>query len=85
MFLKSKLRSSEQFKDIFIAEDLTPMRAKLLNYIKDECKNDFVLCHTINGKIRMKKSAVKANLMWILIFPNLDTYHCYSILTLAIQ
>ena len=46
----------------FISEDLTPLRAKLLNYCKNECDKKFVLCHTINGKIRFKKSAVKEGL-----------------------
>ena len=41
---------------------MTPLRSKLLRYVKKECDNDFVLCHSYNGKIRMKKSAQKAGL-----------------------
>ena len=43
--------------------DLTPLRSKLLQYIKKECQNDFVLCHTFNGNIRMKRSAKKQGLI----------------------
>ena len=45
------------FKNAFITEDLTPLRSKLLNYVKNECDGKFVLCHTYNGRIRMKRSA----------------------------
>ena len=62
MFRKSGLKSSNEFKNIFIAEDLTPIRAKLHRYVKNESDNDFVQVHTINGKIRFKKSAVKEGL-----------------------
>ena len=47
------------FSNAFIIEDLTPLRSKLLRYATKECNNDFVLCHSHNGKIRMKKSALK--------------------------
>ena len=48
------------FGNAFI-KDLTPLRSKLLRYVKKECDNDFVLCHSYNSKIRMK-SAQKAGL-----------------------
>ena len=41
---------------------MTPLRAKLLHYIKHHCEDKFVLCHTINGKIRFKKFTVKEGL-----------------------
>ena len=50
------------FSNAFITEDLTPLRSKLLRYVEKECDNDFVLCHSRNGKIRMKKSAQRAGL-----------------------
>jgi len=31
--------------------------SKLLNYVKKHCDDKFVLCHTINERIRMKYSA----------------------------
>ena len=54
---KSRLRDSKYFPDAFITEDITPLRSKLFHYVKNECLGKFVLCHTINGRIRMKKSA----------------------------
>ena len=45
---------------MFITEDLTPLRNKLLNYVKSKRDGKFVLCHKMNGKIKMKKSAKKA-------------------------
>ena len=56
---KSKLKecNDKKFKNAFITEDLTPLRSKLLNYVKNECDGKFVLCHTYNGRIRMKRSA----------------------------
>ena len=56
IYAKSKLKDLESYINAFITEDLTPLRSKLLHYIKTNCEN-FVLAHTINGKIRVKKSA----------------------------
>ena len=57
MYANSKLSDSSKFKEAFITEDLTPLRSTLLRYVKTECDGKFVLCHTYNGKIRMKQSA----------------------------
>ena len=59
LFAKKELKdmNSGSLKSAYITEDLTPLRAKLLRYIKEECKDKFVMCHTYNGKIRAKKSA----------------------------
>ena len=54
---KSRLRDSKHFPDAFITEDINPLRSKLLHYVKNECGEKFVLCHTINGRIKIKKSA----------------------------
>ena len=53
LFSKSKLKecNDEKFKNAFITEDLTPLRSKLLNYVKNDCEGKFVLCHTYNGRI----------------------------------
>ena len=56
---KKKLKENAIYKSAFITEDLTPLRAKLLRYVKEECEDNFVLCHTMNDAIRMKKSAYK--------------------------
>ena len=65
LFSKSKLKecNDEKFKNAFITEDLTPLRSKLLNYVKNDCEGKFVLCHTYNGRIRMKKSALKQGVL----------------------
>ena len=51
LFEKSKLRKSMHFSNAFITKDLTPLRSKMLRYVKKECDNDFVFCHSYNGKI----------------------------------
>ena len=59
LFSKLKLKecNDEKFKNAFITEDLTALRSKLLNYVKNDWEGKFVLCHTYNSRIRMKKSA----------------------------
>ena len=46
-----------KFDNAFITEDLTSLRSKLLNYVKNDCDGKFVLCQTYNGRIRMKRSS----------------------------
>ena len=60
LYSKSTLKNSEEFSQAFITEDLTPLRLQLFNYVKRELKDDFVMCHTFNGTVRMKKLARKA-------------------------
>ena len=50
-------RKCKNAKHCFIAENLIQLRYKLQNYIKNNCNNRFVMCHSYNGKIRMKESA----------------------------
>ena len=57
MFTKAKLKKTENLQDSFTTEDLTQLHYKLLNYVKNNCNNRFVMCHSYNGKIRMKESA----------------------------
>ena len=57
IYSKANLKDRTKFKDAFIVKNLTPLRAKLFNYVKKECNDEFVLCHTYKGKVRMKKSA----------------------------
>ena len=59
LFSKSKLKNcnNRKFNYAFITKDLMPLRSKLLNYVKNDCDGKFVLCHTYNGRIRMKRSA----------------------------
>ena len=58
-YKKSELKKSEDYKNAFVVEDITPLRQKLLNYVKNECDGEFVLRHTYNGKIRMKNQREK--------------------------
>ena len=58
-FAKSKLRNLKQYENAFISEDLTILKSRQLNYVKNECDDNFVSCHTRNGKIRMKRSERK--------------------------
>ena len=48
------------YQKSFITKELASFRCKPLQYVKFECDNEFVRCHTINGKVRMKKSAGEA-------------------------
>ena len=52
----------KNFLNAFISEDLTPLRSNFCN-VKKECNNEFVLYHTNNGDIRIKKSAKKEDLI----------------------
>ena len=58
-FLSSKkeLKDSVSFSKVFVAEDLTSLRAKLLRYIIKECYYQFEQIHTKNGLILMKTSS----------------------------
>ena len=60
MYQKSKLKVHPNFNGVYLTEDLTSLRAKMLKYVKGAGKNKFFLFHTINGKIRMKQSAREA-------------------------
>ena len=57
LYAKSKLKEADTLNDIFIPDDLTPLCIKLFHYQKNECCNQFLMIHTYNGKIRMKKAA----------------------------
>ena len=54
---KKNLKGSKNYPKAFLTEDLTPLRSKLLNYVKYECNDKFVLCYSMNGRIRMKKAS----------------------------
>ena len=59
-FINNKINlKDDDFEDVFICEDLTPLRAKLPWYVKNCCGNEFVSCHNINEKIQMKRLAWK--------------------------
>ena len=56
-FMYKKLKPHLNFSGVYLSEDLTPLRAKMLKYVKKVDKNKFVLFHTINEKICMKQLA----------------------------
>ena len=55
--VKNEDPSITKFKNAFITEDLTSLRAKLLRYVKEECDGRFAKVHTINGKIIRKETS----------------------------
>ena len=48
LYSKFKLKNSEEFRQAFITEDLTPLRLQLFNYVKRELKDDIVMCHILS-------------------------------------
>ena len=70
---------TRKYKDVFIAEDLTPMRSRLVWYIKQKCKTKFTKLHTRDGVIRVEKDGQDSeDDPWLRIsnpddlFPHLD-------------
>ena len=59
VFAEKKLKEHAIYKTVFITEDLTSLQTEWLRYVKEECEDNFVLYHTINDVMRMKKSAYK--------------------------
>ena len=59
LFPTTQLKISKKFPNIYIVEDLTQLRYKLLNYVKTKYDDEFVMCHTYNRKTRMKKCGKK--------------------------
>ena len=56
MYTKSLLKESSVYENACIAKDLTPLRARLLNYVKEECDGKFIKFRTINGNIRIMEA-----------------------------
>ena len=54
--IKSLLKEAPYYENVYIAEDLTPLQARLLNYVEEECDCRFIKCHTINGNIRVMEA-----------------------------
>ena len=67
MLNKKIINSAKEgpFKDIFVAEDLTPMRARLCWYIKEKLSDKFCNVHTLNGSIKIKTS--ENDKTWIVV------------------
>ena len=57
-----------KYKDVFIAEDLTPMRSRLVWFMKNRCRTKFTKLHTRDGVIRAKKEGRDSdNDPWLLV------------------
>ena len=86
--VKNEDPSIKIFKNAFITEDPTSLRAKLLHYVKEKCDGRFAKVYTIYGKIIMKetsdehddndKSDENGNAMWLKI-ETPDDLHKYGV------
>ena len=72
----AKDAGNNKFTKSFIAEDLTPMRSKLLWYVKNHCDGKFDKCHTREGRIKahIKGEDASAASSWVTI-SNLNDLH----------
>jgi len=51
---KQDLKNIERRQHVFICEDLTPLRYKLLKYMQISYSDTFISCYTWNGNIKAK-------------------------------
>jgi len=51
---KRELKNIEGRQHVFVCEDLTPLRYKLLKYMQKSCSHTFTSCYTRNGNIKAK-------------------------------
>ena len=49
---KRELKNIEGRQHVFVCEDLTPLRYKLLKYMQKSCSDTFASCYTRNGNIK---------------------------------
>ena len=75
---KKSLGTTQNFKDCFISEDLTPLRSKLLWYAKKKCNGKFVKVHTRDGQIKAKLSTNPDAKDWITL-KSPDCFHKHGI------
>ena len=54
-------KKTGKYKEVFLAENLTPMRKHLLWYIKTNFSDDYHKVHTRNGTIKMKEKSDDSN------------------------
>lgn len=70
---KKLLQKSESLKDCFMVEDLTTLRFKIFQYLKNEANDEFQSFHTINGKIKMQN---RENEKWYTVESIDDLFRC---------
>ena len=78
MYCKAELKKSTKFPNTYITEDLTQLRYKILNYVKTR----FVMCHSYNGKIRMKEAG-KEDGIWIIVTSPDDLFNLNIVIDFA--
>ena len=54
LLTNGKLKNIEGRQHVFVCEDLTPLRYKLLKYMQKSCSDKFTSCYTRNGNIKAK-------------------------------
>jgi len=54
LLTNGKLKNIEGRQHVFVCEDLTPLRYKLLKYMQKSCSDRFTSCYTLNGNIKAK-------------------------------
>jgi len=61
---KRELKYIERRQHVFVCEDLTPLRYKLLKYTQKSCSDTFTSCYTRNGNIKAK---LKTSEKWVTV------------------
>jgi len=61
IFLKKllDLKNIDVRQHVFVCEDLTPLRYKLLRYMQKSCYDTFTSCYTRNGNIKLSSKHLK--------------------------
>jgi len=68
---KRDLKNIEGRQHVFVCEDLTPLRYKLLKYMQKSCSDTFISCYTRNGN---KKAKLKTTEKWVTVTSPDDTF-----------
>jgi len=61
---KRELKNIEGRQHVFVCEDLTPLRYKLLKYMQKSCSDTFTSCYARNGHIKAK---LKTSEKWVTV------------------
>ena len=61
---KRELKNIEGRQHVFVCEDLTPLRYKLLKYMQKSCSDTFTSCYTRNDNIKAK---LKTSEKWVTV------------------
>ena len=61
---KWDLKNIEGRQHVFVCEDLTPLRYKLLKYMQKSCSDTLTSCYTRNGNIKAK---LKTSEKWVTV------------------